>query len=220
MERKNLAASDSVAALKTERDDLHVPMQRYQSMGGVSTLAADWTTSQPVSQPSQSPRPCKRIAVSPNPARPPVPAWSADVSAKTAQPPRGSVGRQVAAVPINLSLSEDEKSPNRSSAELQSPQLGKFPSAAAGQNAANSPVEDPDPLYEYFPFTVDDWMPPVDAVYRPHVVHHYHCAAQDQGPAGPEQGQTVFCGRVTVSRCSGRRCCHCDCLARSLCHGP
>ena len=29
-----------------------------------------------------------------------------------------------------------------------------------------------DQLYEYFPLGLDDWMPPVDAVYRPHVVHH------------------------------------------------
>lgn len=27
-------------------------------------------------------------------------------------------------------------------------------------------------LYEYFPLTLDDWQPPVDAVFRPHVVHH------------------------------------------------
>ncbi|KAL8995610.1 MAG: hypothetical protein Q9169_004684 [Polycauliona sp. 2 TL-2023] len=29
-----------------------------------------------------------------------------------------------------------------------------------------------DLLYEYFPLGLDDWQPPVDAVYRPHVVHH------------------------------------------------
>lgn len=27
-------------------------------------------------------------------------------------------------------------------------------------------------LYEYFPLTLDEWQPPVDAVFRPHVVHH------------------------------------------------
>lgn len=26
--------------------------------------------------------------------------------------------------------------------------------------------------YEYFPLTLDEWQPPVDAVFRPHVVHH------------------------------------------------
>jgi hypothetical protein len=34
-------------------------------------------------------------------------------------------------------------------------------------------------LYEYFPLGLDDWMPPVDAVYRPHVVHHITPLPQD-----------------------------------------
>ncbi|KAJ5127492.1 p53-like transcription factor DNA-binding [Penicillium atrosanguineum] len=34
------------------------------------------------------------------------------------------------------------------------------------------PNESTDFLYEYFPLGLDDWQAPVDAVYRPHVVHH------------------------------------------------
>ncbi|KAL4927925.1 NDT80/PhoG-like DNA-binding family protein [Aspergillus undulatus] len=34
------------------------------------------------------------------------------------------------------------------------------------------PSESADMLYEYFPLGLEDWQPPVDAVYRPHVVHH------------------------------------------------
>lgn len=34
-----------------------------------------------------------------------------------------------------------------------------------------------DSLYEYVPLGVDDWQRPVDAVYRPHVVHHVSMAA-------------------------------------------
>jgi hypothetical protein len=34
-----------------------------------------------------------------------------------------------------------------------------------------------DMLYEYFPLGLDEWMPPVDAVYRPHVVHHTNLPA-------------------------------------------
>lgn len=34
--------------------------------------------------------------------------------------------------------------------------------------------ETADLLYEYFPLSMDDWQSPVDAVYRPHVVHHTH----------------------------------------------
>ncbi|KAF2672961.1 acid phosphatase [Microthyrium microscopicum] len=37
--------------------------------------------------------------------------------------------------------------------------------------------ESADTLYEYFPLGLDDWMPPVDAVYRPHVVHHTNLPA-------------------------------------------
>ncbi|TQS35674.1 hypothetical protein Golomagni_03899 [Golovinomyces magnicellulatus] len=29
-----------------------------------------------------------------------------------------------------------------------------------------------DIFYEYFPLSLDDWIPPVDAIYRPHAVHH------------------------------------------------
>lgn len=32
--------------------------------------------------------------------------------------------------------------------------------------------ESADQLYEYFPLALEDWQPPVDAVFRPHVVHH------------------------------------------------
>ncbi|KAJ5783651.1 uncharacterized protein N7518_009328 [Penicillium psychrosexuale] len=34
------------------------------------------------------------------------------------------------------------------------------------------PNENDDLLYEYFPLGMDEWQAPVDAVYRPHVVHH------------------------------------------------
>lgn len=34
------------------------------------------------------------------------------------------------------------------------------------------PNDNADMLYEYFPLGLDDWQTPVDAVYRPHMVHH------------------------------------------------
>jgi hypothetical protein len=62
---------------------------------------------------------------------------------------------------------------------------------ALPKKTVGSPIEDADLLYEYFPLSLDDWfvlsyslqkkthftkktlrMPPVDAIYRPHVVHH------------------------------------------------
>jgi hypothetical protein len=32
-------------------------------------------------------------------------------------------------------------------------------------------MESSEPLYEYFPLGLNEWTPPVDAVYRPHVAH-------------------------------------------------
>lgn len=116
----------------------------------------DWAAPQPLPQPSQSPHPAKRMALSPTMSKPPpVPAWNPDAP-RTASGHRGSISRQNVGAPINLSLSEDERSPNRSSAELQSPKLGKS-HPAAGQYTASSPTEEADPLYEYFPLSVDDW---------------------------------------------------------------
>jgi hypothetical protein len=72
-------------------------------------------------------------------------------------------------MPINLSLSEDERSPNRTGSE-SSPSLAK--TLSMGQNNGDGDAIEDDLLYEYFPLSLDDWMPPVDAIYRPHVVHH------------------------------------------------
>ena len=44
------------------------------------------------------------------------------------------------------------------------------------QNNLPEGLDSADLLYEYFPLGLDDWMPPVDAVYRPHVVHHVNVA--------------------------------------------
>lgn len=123
----------------------------------------DWanTPQQPVQQ--QSPHPAKRVALSSNVTRPPIPSWSSDtnITSKNAvsasnHVPRSAASRQSTSVPINLSLSEDERSPNQSNGELHSPQLGKA-HPAVGANSGNSPAEEADPLYEYFPLSVDDW---------------------------------------------------------------
>jgi NDT80 / PhoG like DNA-binding family len=43
-------------------------------------------------------------------------------------------------------------------------QKSGLPFSPAGESA--------DHLYEYFPLGIEDWLPPVDALFRPHVVHH------------------------------------------------
>lgn len=78
------------------------------------------------------------------------------------------MGKSMQTLPINLSLSEDERSPNNRSTgsdTISSPQFGKtLPSGSGGcgfaANAANpdqSPLEAADMLYEYFPLSLDDW---------------------------------------------------------------
>jgi hypothetical protein len=187
LERRNTNSTDNPTP-KMERENLLASLPRYPSVSDNSTANAhasfpegatihfplatieadfdifqsngsEWATPQSVPQPSQSPHPAKRMALSPTVSLPPIPAWTIDNPAGKNPPPghRNSFSRPPnPTVPITLSLSEDEKSPNRSSAELQSPQLSKaYP--ANGQNASNSPAEEADPLYEYFPLSVDDW---------------------------------------------------------------
>lgn len=90
--------------------------------------------------------------------------------------------------PINLSLIEDENSPRSTSRTPPAGERGvkriqippRPPSFSL--NTINSPDESADLLYEYFPLGLDDWMPPVDAVYRPHVVHHTKLPSDPRDP--------------------------------------
>ena len=65
----------------------------------------------------------------------------------------------------------------------QRPELVPMSSSGSGPYAGHVKTEggegSADQLYEYFPLGLDDWMPPVDAVFRPHVVHH-------SGPLPPD----------------------------------
>jgi hypothetical protein len=87
---------------------------------------------------------------------------------RTAAPPQA---------PISLSLVEEE-SPHAKTSQtppdhrsVKKMHLPPRPPSFS-LHTINSPDESADLLYEYFPLGLDDWMPPVDAVYRPHVVHH------------------------------------------------
>lgn len=53
--------------------------------------------------------------------------------------------------------------------------------------------ENAEQLYEYFPLGLDDWMPPVDAVFRPHVVHHSGPLPPDpRSPGGRHTSKRYF----------------------------
>ncbi|KAJ1338380.1 DNA binding [Microdochium nivale] len=155
-------------ALKTERTNSgSSSLNRYHAPSSIAIPPAsmsDWGAAQVGYHPS--PHSAKRAAVSPNLNRPPIPAWTPSIhktSSKTTPP--------APIMPINLSLSEDERSPqNRSNSEPQlSPGVNRTNSAHL---RTGSPTEEDDLLYEYFPLSLDDWTPLVDTVYRPHIVHH------------------------------------------------
>lgn len=95
--------------------------------------------------------------------------------------------------PINLSLVEDDSPKLGNSATPPEQRLAKklhmAPRAPSfGINMINSPDESADLLYEYFPLGLDDWMPPVDAVYRPHVVHHTKLPSDPRDPKASAKG--------------------------------
>ena len=131
---------------------------------------------QPYTVPNQGAHPAKRLAASsssPNTGRPAIPAWSSAKPPPTPSPHVAAAaavtGRPAPSVPLSLSLSEDERSPGRSSAGAASPQFAKGAGGAAkaAVNARQSPVEEVDMLYEYFPLSVDDWYVPLPFLSNP-----------------------------------------------------
>lgn len=82
--------------------------------------------------------------------------------------------KRPAPAPISLSLIDDEPRKSSPPGEYarKMPRLSSKSARAPSFsiNMMSSPDESADLLYEYFPLGLDDWMPPVDAVYRPHVV--------------------------------------------------
>jgi hypothetical protein len=156
MERRNTNASSENGIIKMEREPTQTQMQQPQAQMANMAQTNDWAQAQAFVQPNQSPHAAKRMAFSPT-TKPPVPNWAKDQGPAQKQMRGPAASRQNPSAPINLSLSEDEKSPNRSSADVSSPHHGKV-HVSALQHIASSPPEEDDPLYEYFPLSVDDWL--------------------------------------------------------------
>lgn len=97
--------------------------------------------------------------------RPPVPAphWQMAEIKEEQHAPRGPIGLSVSGDDIHTVVLDS----SASSAETM-----------PARQSVTSPMEMIDQLYEYFPLSLDDWMPPVDAIYRPHVVHHLRAPAE------------------------------------------
>lgn len=109
-----------------------------------------------------------------------------EVSRSVPPPQRASIA------PVTLSLTDDEPkkvaSPGDQGRKRATPV--RPPSFSIG--VINSPDESADLLYEYFPLGLDDWMPPVDAVYRPHVVHHTNLPQDPKALAVKNRSKRYF----------------------------
>jgi hypothetical protein len=94
--------------------------------------------------------------------------------------------------PVSLSLTDDEpkKAPSPVEHARKRAAPARPPSFSIGM--INSPDESADLLYEYFPLGLDDWMPPVDAVYRPHVVHHTNLPQDPKSLAVKNRSKRYF----------------------------
>jgi hypothetical protein len=109
-----------------------------------------------------------------------------EISKSVPPPQRTSIA------PVTLSLTDDEPrkaaSPDEQGRKRATPV--RPPSFSIG--VINSPDESADLLYEYFPLGLDDWMPPVDAVYRPHVVHHTNLPQDPKALAVKNKSKRYF----------------------------
>ncbi|CAO2647747.1 Nn.00g086690.m01.CDS01 [Neocucurbitaria sp. VM-36] len=109
-----------------------------------------------------------------------------EISRSVPPPQRTSIA------PVTLSLTDDEpkKAPSPSDQHRKRVTPVRPPSFSIG--VINSPDESADLLYEYFPLGLDDWMPPVDAVYRPHVVHHTNLPQDPKALAVKSRSKRYF----------------------------
>lgn len=109
-----------------------------------------------------------------------------EISRNSAPPPRSNMA------PVSLSLTDDEPKKSASPSEHKSKRATPARPPSFSVNLISSPDESADLLYEYFPLGLDDWMPPVDAVYRPHVVHHTNLPQDPKALAVKNKSKRYF----------------------------
>ncbi|KAF2204621.1 p53-like transcription factor [Delitschia confertaspora ATCC 74209] len=112
----------------------------------------------------------------------------------TPETSRNPAPRRSPMAPVTLSLTDDEPKKAESPSEGVRKQAKMPPTRAPSfsLNLISSPDESADLLYEYFPLGLDDWMPPVDAVYRPHVVHHTNLPRDPKAIAVKNKSKRYF----------------------------
>ncbi|KAH8599010.1 hypothetical protein B0O99DRAFT_683734 [Bisporella sp. PMI_857] len=178
IENKPRTTSETTTPVKPEPSGGRHNSFGFYSLTTVQPDTSDWDKSQP---PLLSPsvpttqHTSKKLTLS---RPPPVPKWKQE---NTASKPSQA--------PIDLSLVDDEAL-TRARKGLTS----ESPETVGVAKKVGSPVEngDADLLYEYFPLSVDDWMPPVDAIYRPHVVHHMRIPPDLQAQQGKSKTKRYF----------------------------
>ncbi|KAF2738176.1 acid phosphatase [Polyplosphaeria fusca] len=124
----------------------------------------------------------------PSASLPPVTpyAQSTPEISRSAPPQRSSMA------PVSLSLTDDEPKKSASPSEHNKKRSTPARPPSFSLNRISSPDESADLLYEYFPLGLDDWMPPVDAVYRPHVVHHTNLPQDPKALAVKNKSKRYF----------------------------
>jgi hypothetical protein len=105
---------------------------------------------------------------------------------RNAPPKRSSVA------PVSLSLTDDEPRKSSPPSDHVKKRATPIRPPSFSLHMVNSPDESADLLYEYFPLGLDDWMPPVDAVYRPHVVHHTNLPQDPKAIAVKNKSKRYF----------------------------
>ncbi|KAF1978506.1 p53-like transcription factor [Bimuria novae-zelandiae CBS 107.79] len=128
-------------------------------------------------------------ALPPDPTPPPITPYARstpDLSRSGAQ------ARCTSMAPVSLSLTDDE--PKKPGSPSEPPKKRGTPARPPSFSVGiiGSPDESADLLYEYFPLGLDDWMPPVDAVYRPHVVHHTNLPTDPKALAVKNKSKRYF----------------------------
>jgi hypothetical protein len=94
--------------------------------------------------------------------------------------------------PVTLSLTDDEPKKAASPGDQRGKRATPVRPPSFSIGVIGSPDESADLLYEYFPLGLDDWMPPVDAVYRPHVVHHTNLPQDPKALAVKSKSKRYF----------------------------
>lgn len=172
LHRNTTSDSSSKSPLKRERSDenpfqaIHFDPHKDTAKPSTDDWASPPSTNNPTTNPSYTPT---LPSSKPLPASPPIvpqPLSLIDDPADFKRPSQ----RPTKAPRTSSAASRPHPYKRPSLPSLSSTKA--FLSSHSSQKLTSASLDSADLLYEYFPIGLDDWQPPVDAIYRPHVVHH------------------------------------------------